>query len=233
MTTFDPRDIIAEVEDLIRTMPDLAYGWNEPASLDWLGRVKAILSLPQLGVFTEAHVAIMQASSDDSWRGKTSIQVLLSQVRHALRMQTIGPLAVAVNKGMVFDYFDSLKKIIEEARTDILIVDPYMDAEFVPRYLPFVSKATAIRLLASKHVSRLAPAAALFAQQNQATIEVRRASSMHDRFVFVDGKRGFQSGSSFHQGGVNSPTTLTEITDTFSAVRTIYEDMWSGSQAVN
>lgn len=231
----DPKDIIAEVEDLIRTMPDLANGWDDAEAVDWLGRARAILTISQLGVTAEAMIAINQASSVDmrsSWTGKTTIRVLLNQVRHSLRMQTVGPLAVAITKGMVFDYFDGLKKIIEEARSDILVVDPYMDAEFVSRYLPFVSKSTAIRLLASKHVATLGPAAALYGQQSQLNVEVRKASSLHDRFIFIDGKRGFQSGASFHQGGVNAPTTLTEVTDTFAAVRAIYEDFWSNSQPI-
>lgn len=226
----DPKDIVAEVEDLIRTQPDPSYDWYSDEAIDWLGRARALLTLSQLNITGEAMVAVNQATAPnarDSWIGKTAIRVLLSQVRHSLRMQTVGPLAVAVSKGMVFDYFDGLKKIIQEARSDLLVVDPYMDAEFVSRYLPFVEKSVCVRLLASKHVATLEPAAMLFSQQSSLSVEVRKARSLHDRFIFVDGKRGFQSGASFHQGGVTSPTTLTEVTDTLVAVRRIYEDFWS------
>lgn len=234
MTVIDPKDILVEIEDLIRTLPDLAYGWEEPEALDWIGRARAILTLPQLNVYAETVVAIQQATSGltrDSWQGKKTIQILLNQVRHSIRMQTVGPLSVAISKGMVFDYFDGLRKIIEEARADILIVDPYMDAEIVSRYLPFVAKSVTIRLLASKHVATLGPAAKLFAEQNQSSVEIRKATSLHDRFIFIDKKRGFQSGASFHQGGVKSPTTLTEITDTLSVVRKTYEELWATGES--
>ncbi|UHS55871.1 hypothetical protein [Agrobacterium vaccinii] len=233
MMTLEPRDILLEVEDLIRTMPEVQYGWSDPSAVDWIGRARAILTLPQLHIAVDASVAIQQAisgMSQSSWQGKQTVQILLSQVRHTIRMQTVGPLAIAVSKGMVFDYFDGLKKIIQEARGDILIVDPYMDAELVSRYLPFVERSVAIRLLASKNVATLRPAATLFAQQYQCNIEVRRAASLHDRFIFIDNKRGFQSGASFHQGGVKSPTTLTEITDTFNVVQKTYEDFWSAGE---
>lgn len=232
----EPRDILTEVEDLIRTMPALEISWHDDHCVDWLGRAKAILMLPQLMVRAEAMLAVSDALStsrfESSFDGKTSLRVLLSQVRHSLRMQTVGPLSISVSKGMVFDHFDGLKKIIQEARADLFVVDPYMDAEFISRYLPYVAESTNIRLLASKHVSSLSPAANLFSEQNNITIKVRKASSLHDRFIFIDGKRGFQSGASFHQGGLNSPTTLTEITDTFSAVRMIYEDYWSKSTEI-
>jgi len=231
----EPHDIIMEVEDLIRTMPALDISWHDEECVDWLGRAKAILMLQQLGVSFEATLAVNSASSSTfktSWDGKTSLRILLSQVRHSLRMHTMGPLSIAVSKGMVFDYFDGLKKIIQEARTDLLVIDPYMDADFVSTYLPFVSKSTKVRLLASKHISSLRAAASLFGEQHQIGIEVRKAASLHDRFIFVDSKRGFQSGASFHQGGMKSPTTLTEITDTFSAVQAIYEGSWGGSTVV-
>jgi hypothetical protein len=232
MLTVDPRDILVEVEDLLRTMPALEFGWHDDDAIDWLGRARAILDLPQLNVSIESKVAIQQACSSmtkNSWEGKTLLRILLSQVRHKIRMQTVGPLSVAVDKGMIFDYFDALKKILQEARTDVLIVDPYLDSDFVGRYFPYIAETAHIRLLASKHVNALLPAVKLYGQQHQRKADVRKANSLHDRYVFIDGKRGFQSGASFHQGGFKSPTTLTEITDTLIAVKAIYEDAWNAS----
>lgn len=232
MLTVDPKDILIEVEDLIRTLPDLEYGWFGENALDWLGRARAILDLPQLGVSIESKIAIQNASSsmsNESWRGKTALRILLNQIRHSMRMQTVGPLSVAVDKGMIFDYFDALKKIIEEARTDVLIVDPYLDSDFVSRYFPYIAPSAQIRILTSKHINTLIPAVSLYCQQYNRPAEIRKATHIHDRFVFIDGIRGFQSGASFHQGGIKAPTTLTEISDTLTEVKAIYERDWAAA----
>jgi hypothetical protein len=39
---------------------------------------------------------------------------------------------------MVFDYFDEIRKIIELAKQDLFFIDPYLDSEFVSRYLSHV-----------------------------------------------------------------------------------------------
>ena len=79
-------------------------------------------------------------------------------------MVTLGPVNTAVGHGSVFDYFDEIRKQIEITKTDLLFVDPYLDAEFVARYLPHVPVGVAIRLLAREKIPTLVPAAKLFAQ---------------------------------------------------------------------
>jgi len=58
-------------------------------------------------------------------------------------------------------------------------------------------------------------------------ISVRSAGGFHDRYVFVDGAACYHSGASFKDGAVKAPTTLTQITDAFSAVLKTYEDVWA------
>jgi len=54
---------------------------------------------------------------------------------------------------LVFDYFDEIRKIIALVNTDILFTDPYLDADFVSRYLRYVRSGMTARLLASKSLS--------------------------------------------------------------------------------
>jgi hypothetical protein len=55
-------------------------------------------------------------------------------------------------------------------------------------------------------------------------------NAIHDRYVLIDNTSCFQSGSSFKDGGKSAPTTLTEITDAFDAVRQTYEELWNAAQ---
>jgi hypothetical protein len=131
--------------------------------------------------------------------------------------------------GLVFDYFDEVRTAIEIAKSDVLFVDPYLDAEFVSRYLPAVSQGVSIRLLAREKMASLVSASTLYQQQTGATIAVRSASNFHDRYFFVDRTVCYQSGASFKDGAKKAPTTLTQITDAFQAVLNTYETLWSGA----
>lgn len=223
-----PEHLLGEVEDVIRTMPPvhtLHHGSSE--ILEWSGRASAVMNEVGIGIGTSFHQAIDGLDRPPLAAGAVrDVQRILHQARYSLRMKTLGPVNLAVGAGAVFDYFDEVRKVIETASSDLLFVDPYLDAEFVSRYLPHVKLGVPVRLLTVKGISTLMPAATLFAQQTGLQISVRSSGEMHDRFVIVDGTSGFQSGASFNHGAKKAPTTLTQITDAFAVVRQQYEDRW-------
>ena len=122
-----------------------------------------------------------------------------------------------------------MRKIIETAKLDLLFVDPYLDAEFVSRYLSQVSKGVAVRLLGRERMPRLISSIALLRQQTNLAVEVRSAADFHGRYVFVDRTACYQSGSSFKDGAKKAPTTLTQISNAFAAVLDTYEKIWASA----
>ena len=201
-------------------------------SLAWLGRVSAVIknwSLPDTIPLSVCISKIHGGTQYGAECGFRDLMTLLHQARHDLRMQTQGSANVAVPGGMVFDYFDEIRKIIELAKQDLLFVDPYLDAEFVSRYLSHVAGGVTARLLARERLATLLPAVDAFAQQVGTRIEVRSAPNFHDRYIFVDRTACYQSGASFKDGAKTAPTTLTEITDAFRPVLQTYEDLWNGA----
>ncbi len=235
MPTISNEQLLAEVEDVIRTMPPRATIRHETEeNLSWLGRASAVVALwdPLKGVTFDRYVnkvhAVMALDADQGFRG---VVTMLHKVRHDLRLKTVGPLTVAIGQGGVFDYFDEVRKVIESAKVDLLFVDPYLDAEFVSRYLPHVSAGVTVRLLARERIATLLPAVALLRQQTGLLIEVRSAGGFHDRYVFVDRSECYQSGASFKDGAKKAPTTLTQIVDAFSAVSSTYEQTWVAATA--
>ena len=161
-----------------------------------------------------------------------SLLMLLNQAENDLRLRTSGPLSVGVEAGRVFEYFDEMRKLIESARLDLLFVDPWIDAEFVSRYLPHVPDGTTVRMLTRERLLALKPAVIAFVAQTGRTVEVRTASGFHDRYLFVDNQAGYQSGASFKDGAKKAPTALTQITDAFGAVNATYEKLWSEATVV-
>jgi hypothetical protein len=227
--------LLAEVEDLLRSMPDreiLAQGGAE--GLGWLGRAAAIIEqwdMVKLFLFNLGMNKFNGLSSVGSEQGFREMMVLLYQARTDLRMRTLGPTNVALPQGRVFDYFDEIRKAIELASQDVLFVDPYLDAEFVSRYLPHVRAGVTVRLLTSdKRLGTLLPAVDLFARQGGLSITVRSTAGLHDRYIFVDEENCYQSGASFKDGAKQAPTTLTQITDAFGAVWDTYQKLWSSAR---
>jgi hypothetical protein len=226
------QQLLAEIEDIVRTMPPRPTIRHETEeNLSWMGRVSAAIEQ-----WNPAKSAVLSKYLDDfgSVLARPSIEAfrriltLLHQARHDLRMQTVGPLSVVVvPQGVVFDYFEEVRKIIELSSTEAFFIDPYLDAEFVSRYLPHLPSGVTLRLLAREKLPTLLPAVELFVRQSGVKVEVRSAQNFHDRYVIVDRTACYQSGASFKDGGKSAPTTLTQITDAFAAVLGTYENLWS------
>ena len=132
-----------------------------------------------------------------------------------------------MSQGQVFAYFDELRRLIEAAHSDLFFVDLYLDADFVPEYLPQVSKGAAVRLLGHRKMGTLLPAVDLFVQQSGSAVAVRSSSKLHDRYLFLDRTACCLSGAFFKDGLKNATAVLTQITDAFQAMSDTYGQQWS------
>jgi hypothetical protein len=223
--------LLAEVEELLRTMPARdAFETRSEETNAWIGRSAAVIRrwdftrAPSVAVAVDS--ANMPLDTLRNLKGRTSLMSLLHEARADLRME-VGLLSVVVPQGQVFDYFDELRKVIEPARSEVFFVDPYLDAEFVSRYLPHVAAGTTVRLLSGhKKLATLLPAVNSFAQQSGLVIQVRSSADIHDRYLFVDRNICYVSGASFKDGAKKAPAMLTQIIDAFQSTWATYEDLW-------
>lgn len=223
--------LLAEVEDVLRTMPlrDEFASRNENVRL-WLGRAAAVIEIWDLSKGLRCTFAVdkilMGQLFEVHWAVST-LSTLLHQARTSLLLN-VGRTSVVVQQGQVFDYFDDIRKLIETARSDVLFVDPYLDAEFVSRYLPSVAKGVDVRLLGRERMASLLPAVDMFVKQYNATVQVRSSNGLHDRYLFVDKSSCYLSGASFKDGAKNAPATVAQIMDAFQAMWDTYETLWNG-----
>jgi hypothetical protein len=228
----DKEQLLVEIEEVIKTMPPRATIRHETQeNVAWFGRVCAAIQKwePSRSAVVKEYLDqfFSHGHARETAHGFTKLLTLLHQAQNDLRLETLGPSSVAIAHKMVFEYFDEIRKIIEFARQDLLFVDPYLEAEFVSRYLPHVTAGVTIRLLAREKLATLLPAVDAFVQQAGATVEIRSAPHFHDRYVFVDKVSCYQSGASFKDGAKSAPTTLTQVTDAFAPVLRTYEDIWN------
>lgn len=225
-----PSQLLAEIEDVLRTAPNGDFRVGQPDAVAWIGRATTLVrrwDSARAIVFDANVMKVYAPGSAFPASAMAQLLSILHEARHDLRLTAVGPLSVALNRGAVFDYFDEVRKAMMAARTEVLFVDPYIDAEFASRYLPQVPTGVRVRLLTRKGVDALLPAVDLARQQYQLSVQVRSSSSLHDRFLFIDGAHGYQSGASFKDGAKLSPTLLSEITDALPAILGTYEVMWN------
>lgn len=231
MPKIDSAQLLAEIEDVIRTAPpQLTLHHVEPEALGWLGRAASLIRRwnSTKGILFDSEIRQLHAGRIfDPASAVAGIFTALHEARHDLRLTAVGPLSVALQHGAVFDYFDEVRKVIGSAQKELFFVDPYLDSEFVSRYLTQVVASVQVRLLGRKGIASLLPAVELMRKQTSCAIEVRSSSLLHDRYLFVDGIAGFQSGASFKDGAKTAPTTFTEVTDALPAVLSTYEALWS------
>ena len=113
----------------------------------------------------------------------------------------------------------------------MFFIDPYLNAEFVSRYMTHVKPGVKIRLLTSDNkLATLVPAVKAFIGQNQVDVELRTATGLHDRHLIVDRTACYQSGASFKDGARSAPTTISQIIDAFDAMAKTYEALWNGGK---
>src|SRR5688572_6569729 len=117
--------LLIEVEDLLRTTPTRnEFGLRTGEGDAWLGRALAIVNAwdPLRAIMFRALVNNFNAMmSVGSMMGDNlaNVMAIIHEVRYDLRMKTTGPLSVAVGSAKPFDYFDEVRKIIEQARQDL------------------------------------------------------------------------------------------------------------------
>ena len=111
---------LAEIEDTIRTMPPLTgILHNSPENEAWFGRASAAIVSWDSSSSPIIRLFIGQIASGDlptAIGALRQFKMLLHQARHALIVQMPGTGGVSIPHGMVFDYFDEIRKVIQLAK---------------------------------------------------------------------------------------------------------------------
>lgn len=235
-----PEMVLGEIEHLLANQPPRETISHElPENYEWFGRVAAALGSWRQGGVDKAiekmrhEIALHNAAL--ATKERMVVLQTLYQARADLRMGTIGPVNVALGAGMPFQYFEAVKQLIAPAQADLLFVDPYLNEEFVGRFLPFAKDGVDVRLLGDRNMPELKAAVETYVlQRPKLKIEIRKPEGrqLHDRFFFVDRKECYQSGASFKDGAKQTLTTITAIVDVFAAVHQAFEDIWKTAPVI-
>jgi hypothetical protein len=136
----------------------------------------------------------------------------------------------AYDAGDEYAFYKDLKDIMGESKTDIFIVDNYLNTEFFELYVSTVKTGVTLRIMTDQVRGTLGAVAQKFA--NSHALELRSSPDVHDRHIFVD-ERGWVVGQSIKDAAKKKPTYLVELSAVLAPVmRSIYEALWNKATLV-
>lgn len=198
--TLEPEAFYMQVKQLILEMPK----WDTdqeptPESLLWLGRmlemVKRTNNAGDIAGFSVSSEGLVGMLAYDKIRKIQTISYRVLAYAEARAPKSAQGAVIPI--GAAYDALKAIGAILAEAKSDILIVDPYMDASILKNYVALVVTGVPVRLLCDSFYTK-APAlpalqAALSAwkiQYGSAGLETRATGPrlLHDRLIIIDGK---------------------------------------------
>lgn len=232
---------LAHLNDALRRYPENSYS---PDAMEWfaevLGTVRAynaIASMPfeiGISIITKMN-GISTTHTNSRAAACAEFRAKAQALAWELKLSTNSFTAAHIAAGQAHDYFEEVRGIIEIASKDILFCDPYLNADFIQRYGPFLKDGCELRLLSSaQYAAQLAASCMVYRQQYKRTVLTRVVpdKALHDRHLVVDGARVWQSGASFKDGPKNAATSINEIIDTAVPLIRALEGSWNSATVI-
>ena len=225
-----------EFKVLRDTMPPLeGKGHYGQEQFDWLARAQQLVAAWN---FNEGYqfkkIVDALLSRTDRRTNYAKLVVALNRATNAVMTVTApDPTQAVFAPGAVYDFFKTFRALTQSAKSDLFIIDPYLDPEIFDAYLLGVAPSVSVRLLANKYKDDLKAASAKFSSQNKHVIEIRASNSLHDRVIFIDSTACWVLGASIRDAAKAKMTYLTPLSeDVVSAKLAHYNNSWASASAI-
>ncbi len=234
--TVDAETLYRQLGRLIETCPKFApYGNLTSDQLEWLGRARALLKetgdLTLVAGFDMATQAVHGALRLDA------LPQIMQNLYHALAIAELNAPPSAqgafIPANSTFDAFTAINKVLQSAKQDILMVDPYLDEAILTEYGGSVPPGVMLRLLSDQSSAKdsLKPAATRWAQQHGAArplgLRLAPPKALHDRLILIDGTTAHTLTQSLKDFAKRSPAEIVRTDDTAALKVSAYEAVWA------
>ena len=229
------RKLVAEMPTFDGTTP-VPIEWNE-----WLGRASAILKMQGSYDYMKIDTC---AESMTLVHLRESFKQRIAAILHRALAQAELEAPVSARGAFIMvdsplDAFASVGKVMQLAKRDILIVDPYMDEKVVTDFAALAPDNVRVRLMTdgADHKPSFKPAVERWHQQFPTrALEARLApaKSLHDRYIFLDGQSVWAVSQSFNFLAGRSPATIVEDKDGENAAKKVayFESAWASATLI-
>jgi hypothetical protein len=235
----DAEALYRQLGHLVATMPNLAGpGPISQETNQWIGRATALVEAS--GDFPDLVALKIAAQNLDSVLRETNAQAIAAIVHRALAKAELKAPAASqgtfIPVGESFSALAAVSKVLEGARHNVLIVDPYADVKALTDFGVLAPEGVLVRILADAGTVRpsLKPAAENWERQyvNTRPLEVRLAPArtLHDRLITVDDSEAWSLTQSLKDFAVRSPATIVKVdTETARLKIDAYTAIWQGA----
>ncbi len=206
----------------------------------WIGRAAALVDASgDMTARVDWQMAMSQLQVGNQWAAATAIRVTLYRLLGIAELNA--PASVKgsfIPAGDGFDAFAAIGKVLQSAKRDILILDPYMDESALTDFAILAPEGIPLRLLSDQATSKpgLSPAATRWVGQygGARPLAVRLAAprALHDRAIFLDGSTAWTLTQSLKDFAERSPGEIVRGDDTATLKIAYYEQVWASAGVV-
>jgi hypothetical protein len=240
----DPKARYIQLGRLVETMPNL-HTHADRETLLWLGRVSALIDtsgdISEIVPFRAAMDATINESNSflQNKAVLTLTSILYRQLAKAEMNAPAETQGSFIPAGNAFDAIAAVAKVLQQAKSDVLIVDPYMDEKALVEFALLAAEGISIHLL-SDHKSckpSLKPASERWKHQYQTTrpLELRlaKARTLHDRLIIVDSATIWILTQSLNALAARSPASIVRVEHEAASVKLdAYKAIWDDSDPI-
>jgi hypothetical protein len=243
LSKISPEQLLALLQDAISSAPEFVYGQTlTETEIRWLGKCDALLDacnfLPALLSFRLARSNLNSYSHERS--------ALLIPLFDALsRVELLAPISMQgafIPPGDTWNGYAALVKIIQTESDDVLLVDPYLTADFFTYFAPHCVANKGIRCLTAKrpenHPALLASytkwSVDSVSQSKPVRMHYAKASELHDRLIAVDNKSVWLVSQSIKDIAKRSPASVVLAERELGELKVAhYDDLWKNCPEVS
>jgi hypothetical protein len=130
--------------------------------------------------------------------------------------------------GQQYEFCRDVRTLMHLATQETLIIDPYLDPELFDVYIDSLAPNVAIHVLTANPKPNISLLAEKFAR-GRSNFELREATSLHDRALFVD-DRCWVIGQSMKDAASKKSTYIVEHSN--ELMREVYQQRWNAATSV-
>lgn len=194
----------------------------------WINRALVLVS-EALGTVGVAEFKAAQRNLGGMRGHEEAVETIISLLYRSLAVIELELPAAAqgafIPAGNEFDAMAAVSKIFGSAATEAMIVDPYLEGQFLIDFAHLLNEGVSVQLLsdAATVKASLAPAVARWQSQHGTTrpleAKLAPAHSLHDRLIIVDRRDVWTVGQSFNRLARRAPTSFTKTDSDTAALK--------------
>ena len=236
-----PEEVYFQLGTLIAEQPDLAAGPTTPEMKAWLRRAAGLVQ-STVGLSDAIQFKMAIENLDGLLRARHArtiaaiVQRALAKAEVEVPSESRGAFVTASN---AFDIFAAVRRILNTAEADVLLVDLHADATVLTDYAVLAPDNVAVRLLTGwlEHKANLNSAVRnwqhRFGDARPLSIRLAAAERLPDRLILVDSATAWALGASFSNLAKDKRTTLMRIPPEAAEAKIAdYAEIWEDAEAL-